>query len=63
MIIYCTRLFTAISFAVFLYSIYMSAQSFLSGQYINQLLFILSGVFSYMSYREFVNNSNEEIYY
>lgn len=63
MSVYMTRLFTAVSFAVFLYSIFMSAKSFLSGYYISQLLFIFSGVLSYMSYRDFVNNSDEETYY
>lgn len=63
MSIYFTRLFTAVSFATFLYSVYMSAKSFLAGHYICQLLFIVSGVLSYMSYRDFVNNSDEEIYY
>ena len=58
-----TRLFTAISFAMFLYGVFMSAKSFLAGYYAAQLLYIGSSVLSYISFRHFVNNSNEEDIY
>lgn len=57
-----TKLCTVVSFVVFLYSIFKSADCFINQKYISQFLFLLSGIISYMSFKSFINSSNEKEY-
>ena len=61
-----TQICTVVAFATFLYSILKSADCFINRMYISQILLLLSGVLSYMSYKSFINsfnNPDEEDYY
>ena len=58
-----TRLLIVISFAIFLYSIIMSANCLLAHMYMSWILFLLGSLLSYISYKTFINSSDEENYY
>ena len=57
-----TKICTIIAFAMFLYSVIKSADYFIKQNYISQILLLISGVLSYMSYKSFINSSDEEDY-
>lgn len=58
-----TRLLIVISFGIFLYSVIMSANCLLAHMYISWILFLLGSLLSYLSYKNFINSSDEENYY
>ena len=58
-----TKLLIVVSFGIFLYSIIMSANCLLDHKYISWIMLLVGSLLSYLSYKNFINSSDEENYY
>jgi hypothetical protein len=58
-----TKLLIVISFVMFLFSVIMSADCFINSKYVSWFLYLIGSLLSYISYKNFINSSDEEDYY